>query len=366
MTIARHASILLAALTIAAALTGCARWPAYPGGTDDQPYQGPAQAKPGVEKPPPNFGMETLVGAAQAGNPKRVEELLAKGASRQTLNEALFAAAAFAPLFVAVGPDGKPLPYREQLKAEREVALGYGQTARLLLAKGANIEARVHGDETPLMAAASHGQTEVVRVLLENGAEIEATNSQGMTALAGAACDCAIADMPHTYDSMKLLLDHGANIAAMDRQGYTPLMRAAGWGRAANAQLLLDKGAQIDAANNHGDTALLIAASGGALDMAEVTELLLKRGANVQARNEDGDTALILAASGRGSDDAEVVKLLLDHGADVHAKNNKGHTALDLAIRAKNKQGRTALDLAIQKDRTQIVPLLKAAAAKPH
>ncbi|MGO9095508.1 MAG: ankyrin repeat domain-containing protein [Bryobacteraceae bacterium] len=346
-----HPAWLRAALLSMLALTGCARWPAYPGGTDDQPHQAAAQAKPGVENPPPNFGMETLVEAARAGNPKRVKELLSKGASRQTLNEALAAAASFGGLFIALGPDGKPLPYKGQLKAERNVGLGYAQTVRLLLAKGANLETRVLGGETPLMLAAGHGETEVVRVLLEKGAEIEATDSQGMTALAGAACDCAIADMPDTYDSMKLLLDHGANVEAMDRQGYTPLMRAAGFGRTANAQLLLDKRAQIDAANSHGDTALLIAASPNALPTAEVLELLLKRGANIEARNHDGDTALILAASQSGFEDFKIVKLLLDHGADVRAKNN---------------QGRTALDLAVRNGRTKIVALLKTAAAKPH
>jgi ankyrin repeat protein len=345
ITIARHASIVLAALTIGAAVTGCARWPAYPGGTDDQPYQparnsgstATAQAKPRVAEPPPNFGMEPLVEAAQAGNPKRVKELLSKGASRQTLNEALFAAAGSEPL--VVGPVG----------AQRDLDLAYAQTARLLLAKGANIEARVHGDETPLMVAAGDGETEVVRLLLEKGAEVDATDNQGMTALVGAACNCAIADMPDTYDSMKLLLDRGANVEAMDRHGWTPLMRAADWGRANNAELLLDNGAKIEAADNRGNTALLLSASGGALATAETTELLLKRGANIEARNNDGDTALILA-SGRGTDDVEIVKLLLDHGADVRAKNNKGRTALDLAVR---------------NGRTQIVALLKAAAAKP-
>lgn len=61
---------------------------------------------------------------------------------------------------------------------------GLLQVARLLVARGADLNARVVGDEgyTPLMEAASCGRTEVVRLLLESGAEPGIRNEIGLTA----------------------------------------------------------------------------------------------------------------------------------------------------------------------------------------
>jgi ankyrin repeat protein len=141
------------------------------------------------------------------------------------------------------------------------------------------------------MVAAEHGQSGVVRALLEKGADVEARDKYGFTALIGAACECAVIDMPETLESMRLLLGKGANINAKNKTGTTALMAAASAGRTANIQLLLDKGANIEAKDSHGDTALLLSASGSGLPSADATKMLLARGANLEARNNDGDTA---------------------------------------------------------------------------
>lgn len=356
MTLGRFAAACLVSLMIVGMVTACARRPASSEGRDDdkllatalRKWEANVQAKraattepqwdEGGASPATRSNLsEALMEAAQAGDAKLVESLLARGADRKILNEALLVAARSEPLVIG-GASG-----------QEDIELLYAATARVLLEKGASIEARDEYGRTPLISAAGDGDTAVVKLLLEKSADIEATDTGGRTALIAAACNCPIVDMPDTDDSVRLLLDKGANIEAKDDQGGTALIAAAAWGRASILQILLAKGAQIEARDNHGNTALLISAAGGGYPTAEAVQMLLARGADIEARNNDGDTALMLAASNGGSEDVKIVKMLLNRGADV---------------RTKDKRGRTALDVATGKDRTEIVSLLRAAMEK--
>lgn len=53
---------------------------------------------------------------------------------------------------------------------------------RLLLERGANVNARQQGGETPLMEAAQNGETELVDLLFEHGANAALTTDDGRTA----------------------------------------------------------------------------------------------------------------------------------------------------------------------------------------
>ena len=74
---------------------------------------------------------------------------------------------------------------------------------RLLLEKGAELEAKTNYGWTALHAAAQQGRTAVVRLLLEKGAELEAKNNYDWTALHEAAW------LGHTA-AVRLLLEKGA------------------------------------------------------------------------------------------------------------------------------------------------------------
>jgi len=63
---------------------------------------------------------------------------------------------------------------------------GHAATVKLLLDKGANINARDKHDYTVLIFAASAGHAEVVKVLLDGGADLNAKNDLGLTALGAA------------------------------------------------------------------------------------------------------------------------------------------------------------------------------------
>lgn len=60
---------------------------------------------------------------------------------------------------------------------------GHDATVRLLLDRGANLEATANGGWTALHLAADMGHEAVIRLLLDHGAHLEATNNNGWTAL---------------------------------------------------------------------------------------------------------------------------------------------------------------------------------------
>jgi len=80
---------------------------------------------------------------------------------------------------------------------------------------------------TPLLIAATNGDTVIVRLLLECGANPNMRNFDGVTALHNAVFEKQI-------DIVKLLLEHGADPAIQDRFGNTPVDLAQ---RSSNPQL---------------------------------------------------------------------------------------------------------------------------------
>ena len=203
------------------------------------------------------------------------------------------------------------------------VQQGNAPAVRVLLAEGADVNANRSGWPA-LMYAAGNGKTNIVKLLLDKGANIEAKNIYGSTAL-------IIAAYNGHADVVTLLLAKGANIEAKDNDGNTALANVAlSFGRedVNMVKLLLEKGANIDAKNKNGETALMLAAMEG---RAAVVKLLLDKGTDVNTKDNNRNTALMWAAS-PSAGYAEIVKLLLDKGADVEAKNNTGETALILAI----------------------------------
>ena len=65
---------------------------------------------------------------------------------------------------------------------------------------------------TPLMTAASKGQTNIIQALLVRGADVNAANHKGMTSL-------MFASMEGKVDVVKLLVTHGANINEKTKVG---------------------------------------------------------------------------------------------------------------------------------------------------
>jgi uncharacterized protein len=100
-----------------------------------------------------------------------------------------------------------------------------------------------------LLAYVWRDDKERTQKLLAHGADVNAQDTDGDTALHGAAQNGNV-------EIIGLLLDKGANLNAKNKLGGTPLMWAAVWGKDDAAQLLLKRGADPSLKDNDGITAL--------------------------------------------------------------------------------------------------------------
>lgn len=142
--------------------------------------------------------------------------------------------------------------------------------AEILIAHGADVNAKDRGGNTALHAAAWDGRDEVVKLLLSKGAEADAKRSDGLTPLINAAGPGA---ERHGKGCVGMLLAKGANINATDGDGETALHKAAYYGNKDVVEILLAHGASINATNKNGRTPLKVASK------PEIAELLRRHGA---------------------------------------------------------------------------------------
>jgi ankyrin repeat protein len=124
---------------------------------------------------------------------------------------------------------------------------GREDLADLLIAAGANVEARNELDERPLHASATYGHPTVAKLLLARGADVNARGQGGKTPLHAAACGVGQpSDVEARIEVAKLLLAAGADVNAREPgSGFMPLRCATSWEsrNTAMADLLLSHGA---------------------------------------------------------------------------------------------------------------------------
>ncbi|KAL4947073.1 purine and uridine phosphorylase [Aspergillus filifer] len=212
---------------------------------------------------------------------------------------------------------------------------GYQGIVRLLLDKGADVNAQggIYGNA--LQAASADGHPEIVRLLLDKGADINAQGGKYGNALQAASAE------GHP-EIVRLLLDKGADVNA---QGgiYGNALQAAladsyqeiaalAEGHPEIVRLLLDKGADVNAQGGHYGNALQAASAKG---HPEIIRLLLDKGADVNAQDGYYGNAL-QAASFHGYQG--IVRLLLDKGADVNAQGGCYGNALQAASERRHKE----------------------------
>jgi ankyrin repeat protein len=245
-------------------------------------------------------------------------------------------------------------------------AAGFGplDTMTWLLDAGADVNARNPRGAMPLHWA-MHNEAKV-RVLVARGAAVNAKLADGKTPLSLAAA------LTNGNGALRLLLAHGADASVATITGQTPLMVAAARGDADAVGLLLAAAADVNAKNSAGDTALMLAATVGD---ARAVALLLERGADARIRTKRNETALGNAAT---SGSADVVRMLLNRGAEVNVQNIRGFSPLMLAANSESSPaavvklllakgantaytgdyGETARDLASKRGETEVSRLL--------
>jgi ankyrin repeat protein len=262
---------------------------------------------------------------------------------------------------------------------------GDAESARLLIAAGADVNDVLPDGASALVVAAHSGHSRVAALLLEKGADPNAADI-GYAALHAAVLRSDVDlvksllahkanpnaqitkgtpvrrnsqdfELPKTLigatpyllaakfleaDIMRALAAGGADTRLPMKDGATPLMAAAGMGIAAPAQ---DEKRGTDRRG-------LAILDGGKVEpdsqVLDAVSTALMQGSDINAVNPAGDTAMhIAAAQGYG----EVVKLLADRGADLNVRNTRGLTPLGAL------QGRTGAK------RQSMIDLLKSLGA---
>jgi ankyrin repeat protein/predicted negative regulator of RcsB-dependent stress response len=224
--------------------------------------------------------------AIYGGNLVKTREALEKGADVNT-----------------AGPGG-------QVPLMIALTLGKAEMVRLLLEKGANVNARIGIMQAPpLYYAAKNGNTEITMLLLQKGAAVNGRSDSGQTALFAAAGE-------GKTGMVKLLIEKGADINARDgNYEQTPMHTAAENNRGDVVKLLLEKGADVNIRDKKQWTPLFYAVDSTSKTF-EVAKLLIEKGAVVNARTRDQFTPLHFVTS------KEVAELLLQNGADINARDS--------------------------------------------
>jgi ankyrin repeat protein len=230
------------------------------------------------------------------------------------------------------------------------------ETAKLLLAAGANVNEPTGSGTSPLVVAAHSGFGKFGAFLLDHGADPNLA-AGGYTALHAAI-------LRSDLDLVKALLAHGADPNALIKTatpvgrssddyaltlsliGATPLWQAASYNDLEIMRALMAGGANPRVTTPDGKTALAVAmqtrgrgdgppqraASGNERTILEAVTLMVDQRVDVNAvDDEKGDAPLHIAAS-RGF--SSIVQYLVDHGASLHLVNYNGQTPLAAATDA--------------------------------
>ncbi|HKE83862.1 MAG TPA: ankyrin repeat domain-containing protein [Vicinamibacterales bacterium] len=257
----------------------------------------------------PRGGSTALLFAARSGDTESARLLLAAGAD---VTDAL--------------PDGTSAL---ALAAHS----GHGDVAALLLDKGADPNAAGVG-YTALHAAVLRGDLNLVNALIAHKANVNAPITKGTPVRRNSqdfelpktligATPYLLAAKFLEVDIMRALAAGGADPRMPMKDGTTPLMAAAGMGLVAPAQ---DERRGTDRRG-------LAIIDGGQIEperqVLDAVSTAVSLGADINAANPAGDTALHVA-SAQGYDG--VVRLLAERGADLNVRNKRGLTPLGALI----------------------------------
>ncbi|KAM0446010.1 hypothetical protein ACHAO4_009598 [Trichoderma viride] len=206
------------------------------------------------------------------------------------------------------------------------------EAAKLLLEKGASVNADTRNGYTPVLGAVMGEDEDTLQQLLEKGASVDDADGDGFSAL-------HLSILNRNQRIFQALLNANANIDALiSVRNDTPLHIAIRTRQTEIVQALLDKGANTMILNFRGFSPLqqaLYSQSLAAVHKLIERDKISTTKAALQ-KNKEGDTPLhTLSARGfREGIKCRMLDELLSIGPEIeiNAKNNEGLTPLDLAL----------------------------------
>jgi ankyrin repeat protein len=218
---------------------------------------------------------------------------------------------------------------------------------RLLLDRGAQVNAADSVGHTALWLGAFNNQLEVVDLLLERGAEVNSPADTNSTPLM-AACQVK-KDTERQLTLVKLLLDKGADAKATRWNDRTALHAAAEGESVPVAQLLVEHGADVNGKTDQDRTPLHIAAF---FEQKSMLEYLLSAGAVPQASPQAPE------ATGK------LYRFLAEHPAsNTNSASENWHTAAEYFDKAAASYTAVAKEAGKQVTKTFWMNLASAAIA---
>jgi ankyrin repeat protein len=212
---------------------------------------------------------------------------------------------------------GSPLAAAAMVKKANKD--GHLNTAKLLVSKGADINAYGGRYYSALQTAAWFGSLEMVQLLLHRKADVNSTGGRFGTALNAAI------EREH-LDIIKILLENKAD-PDIKFGGYTALKLAIDGANLSIVEELLKHGANPDLSIQENDTALRAAARG---DLLEIFKALVAKKANL--KSNDHETLPILTDAIAWYSPNVVRYLLSMDGIDVNEKDSMGRSPLMFSI----------------------------------
>ena len=210
---------------------------------------------------------------------------------------------------------------------------------RLLLERGADVNAQNCSLATPLLLAAERHLFDIARILLECGAEPNVKNSKGETPL-----HLLLERYIHHSDNFnyvllveRLLLECGVDVNAQDEDSTTSLYLAPKHCGLEIPKIIFDSildSANADEGQHRAPKRISLEGEYNSLEhKVDVSQLSLERGADVNTQNMDPTTHLHWACYiGR----LETARELLNRGVNVNAENNQGETPLHIVSRGQH------------------------------
>ena len=175
----------------------------------------------------------------------------------------------------------------------------------------------VEGD-TPLHLAVQHGHVELAKILIQRGALINALNDSNRTPL-------HLAVQEESENMMRLLLEHGADIYK-SVQSRSSVLKYIITNDTTDSRRMLEIILQYRGSKRDEYTIFIRAIKYSNIDICKY--LIDRKNVDINATNKDGNSLLHIAAMHRSK--CDVLRLLIDNGANKNVKNKQGLTPLDI------------------------------------